>query len=170
MNQRLEIDKKELIASFGINIILIVSHGLWNLIFLKAYRIGLLLSSIYKWGSKPLKMLPRIIQLAKRQTPYMNMSCSWMIACFFKKCSITDSNVLFLMAEKLSVIIYSSLGLPLGWQDTHMTFSCGLWEPSSRHLSVKIWFSVKDKSDRYVSSFLKLMKEVTNLKAQYFSK
>ena len=33
---------------------------------------------------KLLKMLPSIMQLAKRKTPYMNMSSPWMIACIFK--------------------------------------------------------------------------------------
>lgn len=56
----------------------------------------------------------------------------------------------------------------VGWYLTGV--SCGLQEPSNQHLSDKIWFSVKGKSDRYVSTFLKVMKEITKLEAQYFLK
>lgn len=73
LNQKLV--KKRVECFLWINIILIVSHGLWNLIFLKTYKIGSIVI-LNLQIRKLLKMLPRIMQLAKRQTPYMNMSSS----------------------------------------------------------------------------------------------
>lgn len=50
---------------------------------------------------------------------------------------------------------------------SHMTELCSLGT-QHQHLSDKIWFSIRGKSDRYVSIFLKLMKGITKPTAQYF--
>ena len=47
MIQISETGRKELNTSFGIAIILSASYGLWNLVFLKMYKIGSIVTSTY---------------------------------------------------------------------------------------------------------------------------